>query len=179
MMVSDGLIEAIVGTASDAVATDRTGIIDFWNPGADRIFGFRADEAIGRSLDLIIPHSLHSLRARHWAGFDRVMETGVSRYDRGDLLSVPALTRSGQRISVEPTIVLLKDEKDHSTGTLAILRDVTTQFEESRKLKRLRRIIHSTNSNTMNGVRSYAGARDVTLLTLRLEAGTTSHLNHG
>jgi PAS domain S-box-containing protein len=123
-----------MATASDAIlATDRIGPITFRNPGADRIFGFGADETIWRSLDLIIPHGL---RARHWAGFNRGMETGVCRYDRGDLLSVPALTRSGQRISVEFTIALLKDEQDHPIGTLAILRDVTTQFEESRKLKR-------------------------------------------
>lgn len=136
MIVPHGLIEALITTASDAnIATDRTGVINFWNPGANRIFGFRADEAIGRSLDLIIPHNL---RARHWAGFDRVMETGVSRYDHGELLSVPALTKSGQRIPVEFTIVLLKDTLGHPVGTVTILRDVTRQFEEMRKLKRQR-----------------------------------------
>lgn len=107
MIVPHGLIEALITTASDAIiATDSAGVIDFWNPGANRIFGFRADEAIGRSLELIIPHNL---RTRHWAGFNRVMETGVSRYDHGEFLSAPALTKSGQRISVEFIIVLLKD----------------------------------------------------------------------
>jgi PAS domain S-box-containing protein len=82
MIVPHGLIEALLATASDAiVATDHTGIVNFWNPGAVRIFGFTADEAIGRSLDLIIPDNL---RARHWTGFNRVMETGVSRYGHGD-----------------------------------------------------------------------------------------------
>jgi PAS domain S-box-containing protein len=134
MNMPPGLVDAILATASDAIiATDRTGIISFWNPGADRIFGFMADEAIGRSLDLIIPHNL---QARHWAGFNRVMETGDSHYGHGDLLSVPALTKNGQRISVEFTIMLLKDEKNHQIGTVAILRDVTKHFEETRKLKR-------------------------------------------
>jgi PAS domain S-box-containing protein len=134
MNMPPGLVDAILATASDAIiATDRTGIISFWNPGADRIFGFMADEAIGRSLDLIIPHNL---QARHWAGFNRVMETGDSHYGHGDLLSVPALTKNGQRISVEFTIMMLKDEKNHQIGTVAILRDVTKHFEESRKLKR-------------------------------------------
>ena len=134
MNIPPGLVDAILATASDAIiATDRTGIISFWNPGADRIFGFSADEAVGRSLDLIIPDNL---QARHWAGFNRVMETGESRYGHGDLLSVPALTKSGQRISVEFTITMLKDEKNRPTGTVAVLRDVTKHFEENRKLKR-------------------------------------------
>ena len=134
MNTPPGLVDAILATASDAIiATDRTGVISFWNPGAERIFGFSADEAIGRSLDLIIPGNL---QARHWAGFNRVMETGESHYGHGDLLSVPALTRSGRRISVEFTIVMLKDDKNQPTGTVAILRDVTKHFEESRKLKR-------------------------------------------
>jgi PAS domain S-box-containing protein len=134
MIVPDGLVDALLATASDAIiATDRTGIVNFWNPGAVRIFGFAAEEAIGRSLDLIIPDNL---RARHWTGFDSVMETGHSHYGHGHLLSVPALTKGGRRISVEFTIVMLKDEQDHPIGTVAILRDVTRQFEENRKLKR-------------------------------------------
>jgi hypothetical protein len=60
------------------------------------------------------------------------METGESHYGHGDLLSVPALTKGGQRISVEFTIVMLKDEQDLPMGTMAILRDVTRQFEEIR-----------------------------------------------
>jgi PAS domain S-box-containing protein len=134
MIAPHQLVDALLATASDAIiATDQTGNINFWNPGAVRIFGFTADDALGRSLDLIIPDGL---RARHWAGFKRVMETGESRYGDGDLLSVPALTKSGQRISVEFTIVMLKDELNHPVGTVAILRDVTRQFEENRKLKR-------------------------------------------
>ncbi len=134
MTVPHGLTEAILATASDAIiGTDRSGIINFWNPGADRIFGFTAEEAIGSSLDLIIPHNL---RARHWTGFNRAMETGLSHYGHGALLSVPALTKRGRRVSVEFTIVILKDEKSHPIGTVAILRDVTERFEESRKLKR-------------------------------------------
>jgi PAS domain S-box-containing protein len=78
---------AILATVSDAIiATDRGGVINFWNPGAARIFGFTATEAIGQSLDLIIPENL---RARHWDGYDRVMATGESRYGDGELLAVP------------------------------------------------------------------------------------------
>lgn len=134
MVRNDKLIEALLGTQSDAIiATDHSGIVNFWNPGAERIFGFSADEAIGQSLDLIIPENL---RARHWDGFNRVMVTGESHYGHGDLLSVPALTKSGQRVSVEFTISMLKDEQMRPAGTVAILRDVTKRFEEMRALRR-------------------------------------------
>ena len=132
--VPHGLIEAILGTVSDAIiATDADGFIRFWNPGAVRIFGFSSEEAIGSSLDLIIPENL---RARHWAGYSRVMASGETHYSQGDLLSVPGLTKNGRRISVEFTIVLLHDERRTPVGIAAILRDVTKRFEEARELRR-------------------------------------------
>lgn len=134
MNVPDGLAEALLTMESDAIiATDHAGIIRFWNPGATRIFGFSVDEAMGQSLDLIIPPNL---RARHWEGFHRVMATGESHYGHGDLLSVPAQTKSGQRISVEFTIAVPRDQARRPSGTVAILRDVTKRFEEVRTLKR-------------------------------------------
>ena len=134
MSIPSGLGDALLNSASDAIiATDRDGLITFWNPGAERIFGFAAGEAIGRSLDLIIPENL---RARHWSGFHHTMATGTSRYGHGDLLSVPGLTKDGRRISVEFTIVLLRDGTQAVTGTVAVMRDVTKRFEEMRELKR-------------------------------------------
>lgn len=125
---------ALLEAAADAIiATDRGGVIRFWNPGAARIFGFAPGEAMGQSLDLIIPENL---RARHWDGYHAVMRTGESRYGRGDLLSVPALRKDGGRISVEFTIVPLKDAQGRMDGMAAILRDVTARFEEMRALKR-------------------------------------------
>ncbi len=134
MDILPGLGDALLNSASDAIiATDREGLITFWNPGAERIFGFAAAEAAGRSLDLIIPENL---RARHWEGFRHTMATGTSRYGHGDLLSVPGLTRDGRRISVEFTIVMLRDDAGEVTGTVAVMRDVTKRFEELRELKR-------------------------------------------
>ena len=125
--------EALLASPADAIlATDRAGRIRFWNPAAARIFGFTAGEALGASLDLIIPLRL---RARHWQGWERVMATGATRYGTGDLLSVPAVTRDGRQISVEFTIILLRDG-ERITGMAAILRDVTARFEETRRLKR-------------------------------------------
>jgi len=132
--VPDEIASALVASESDAIiATDREGRISFWNPGAERIFGFSAAETIGQSLDLIIPENL---RARHWSGYRRVMETGSSIYGRGDLLSVPALTKDGGRISVEFTILMLKSAQGEVTGTVAVLRDVSLRFAETRELKR-------------------------------------------
>ena len=134
MNIPAGLGEALLHSASDAIiATDREGRITFWNPGAERIFGFTAGEAVGQLLDLIIPENL---RARHWEGFRHTMATGTSRYGHGDLLSVPGLTKDGQRISVEFTIVLLQNGGQEVTGTVAVMRDVTKRFAEIRELKR-------------------------------------------
>ncbi len=128
------LCAAVLGSQGDAIVLcGRDGTIRFWNPGAVRIFGFSEAEALGRSLDIIIPERQ---RARHWEGFDRVMRTGQSRYAAGETLAVPALTASGQRISVEFTVVMLRDASGTPDGMAAILRDVTPRFEELRALRR-------------------------------------------
>jgi len=125
--------EAILGASADAVvATDREGIIRLWNPGAERIFGHSAGEAVGQSLDLIIPERL---RTAHWQGWRRVIDTGESRYGHGDLLSVPGIRKDGQRISVEFTIVPLKDQEERMTGMTAVMRDVTKRFDEVKSLR--------------------------------------------
>ncbi|MBU6461617.1 MAG: PAS domain S-box protein [Bradyrhizobium sp.] len=134
MNAPDGLVDALLTMGSDAIiGTNHVGIVNFWNLGATRIFGFSADEAIGQSLELIIPPNL---RERHWEGFHRAMATGDSHYGHGDLLWVPAHTKSGQRISVEFTIAIVKDQAQRPAGVVAILRDVTKRFEEVRTLKR-------------------------------------------
>ena len=129
-LAADGIVSA---SADAVVAADRSGIIRLWNPGAERIFGHRAGEAVGQSLDLIIPERL---RTAHWEGWRRVDETGRSRYGDGDLLSVPAIRKDGERISVEFTIVPLKDEIGRMVGMAALMRDVTERFEEMKALRR-------------------------------------------
>jgi len=131
--ISDALAEAILSTRSDAiVAADRDGLIRFWNPGAERLFGYSHNEAMSRSLDLIIPERL---RERHWDGYRRVMETGKSRYGQGDVLSVPAVRKNGATVSVEFTVVPLQNN-GQMIGMAAIMRDVTGRFAEMRALKR-------------------------------------------
>ncbi|MEP9378709.1 PAS domain S-box protein [Aquabacter sp. CN5-332] len=124
----------ILDSAAEAViATDREGMIVLWNPGAERIFGFSEDEALGASLDIIIPEPL---RARHWEGYHDTARTGQSRYGAGDLLSVPGLRKDGKRVSLEFTIALLKARDGSVEGMVAVLRDITARFEELKALKK-------------------------------------------
>lgn len=130
----DRLGRVLMEAAPDAIIfADREGAIRFWNTGAERLFGFAAAEALGRPLDIIVPEPQ---RVRHWSGFRRVMETGESRYGSGDVLAVPGLRKDGRRISLEFTIVPLRDASGRMEGMAAILRDVTQRFEELRALKR-------------------------------------------
>jgi PAS domain S-box-containing protein len=126
--------ERLIRHMPDAVIyADAKGMVRYWNRGAERIFGFPEDEAVGQSLDIIIPPSL---RERHWTGFDHTLKTGETRYGAGDLLSVPALRKDGSRISVEFTIVPFHDAVGRIAGIAAVMRDVTARFEEMRALRR-------------------------------------------
>lgn len=134
MDIQAALGPALLASASDAiVASDREGAIVFWNPGAERIFGFSAAEALGQSLDLIIPEPQ---RARHWEGYDRVIASGESRYGAGDLLAAPGIRKDGTRISLEFSIVLVKDPAGRVAAMVSVMRDVTAKFEEMRALRK-------------------------------------------
>ena len=123
----------IVDGASEAiVVADVSGTIRFWNAGAEAMFGHRSAEAVGQSLDLIIPEAQ---RARHWDGYRRVMETGTTRYGR-TLLAVPALHRDSRRLSIEFRVILLRTPDGALSGIAAIIRDVTERWHEDRTLRR-------------------------------------------
>jgi PAS domain S-box-containing protein len=125
----EALAARIVASAADAVLfADRDGLIRFWNRGAEEMFGWPAAEILGRSMDVIIPERL---RPRHWDGWNRVMETGVTRYGK-DVLAVPALHRDGHQLSIEFTIALLRDDEGRILGPAAIVRDVTARFEREK-----------------------------------------------
>ena len=134
MAIADDLSAALLVSNADAIiAADAQGVIRFWNPGAERVFGFTAADAVGQSLDLIIPERL---RDRHWRGYHEVMRTGQSRYGDGDILAVPGVRKDGTRISLEFTIVPLRDGSGGLTGMGAVLRDVTTRFNELQALRK-------------------------------------------
>ncbi len=124
----------LVAAMSDAlVYADADGIIRVWNRGAVRLFGFSEVDAIGRSLDIIIPDGL---RQRHWQGYHETVRTGQTRYGDGQMLSVPAMRQDGTRMSVEFTIVPFVDTSGRMTGIAAIMRDATKSFEELRHLRK-------------------------------------------
>lgn len=126
------LYQEIIEQAPDAILyADREGIIRLWNRGAELVFGFSAGEAVGQSLDLIIPERL---RGRHWEGYYKVMETGVSRYGT-ELLSVPALHRDGRQLSCAFSIVMVRDDQGQPLGVASIMRDVTAAFDREKALK--------------------------------------------
>lgn len=112
---------------------DQDGVIRFWNDGCQRVFGFTAEEAVGQSMDIIIPENL---RDRHWQGYSQTMRTGQTRYGSGDLLAVPALHKNGSRISVEFSIVPFRDAGGRMVGIGAVMRDVTKKFNEAKALRK-------------------------------------------
>lgn len=125
-------LPAFVHAAGDAIiAAGADGRIIFWNPAATRIFGFSEVEALGQSLDLIIPERF---RARHWEGYRQVMESGKSKY-AADVLRVPATAKDGRALSIAFTVTLL-DASEGDRLIAAIVRDETTRWNEERELKR-------------------------------------------
>jgi len=130
----DRFARALVAGMPDAIVyADAAGLIQFWNAGAVRMFGFTEPEALGRSLDIIIPANL---RERHWHGYRETMRTGQTQYGEGQLLSVPAVRQDGTRLSVEFTIVPFTDAAGRMVGIAAIMRDATARFEELRALRK-------------------------------------------
>jgi PAS domain S-box-containing protein len=127
------VFRAIIENSHVAVIfADVAGIIRLWNAGAEEIFGWTKQEALGHSMDLMIPEKY---RARHWQGYFRTMKTGVTRYER-QRLAVPALTKTGTTISVEFNIVLLKTSTNKIAGIAALLTDVTDRRQEDLALRR-------------------------------------------
>ena len=124
---------AVIRTIPDAVIfADRDGIIRFLNDGAERIFRFRADESLGQFFNIIIPERL---RQRHWDGYREMMTTGISKHAADELLSVPAQNKTGDALSIQFTVAAVPDHEGGLAGIAAVLRDVTANFRE---LKRLR-----------------------------------------
>ena len=130
----DDFAARLVRDGPDAVIyADAEGRMRFWNAAATRLFGYAEEEALGASLDLIIPERL---RARHWQGYGEVMQGRESRYAEGALLAVPALHKDGRQLSVEFTIQPFRDASGAMLGIAAVMRDATARFEEVRALRR-------------------------------------------
>ena len=107
------------------------GAITVWNPAATRIFGFTEADALGQSLDLIIPERQ---RQRHWDGYHKTMATGETRYG-ADVLRVPALHKEGKPLSIAFTVAMLYTPDGKVSAIVAIVRDETVRWSEERALK--------------------------------------------
>jgi PAS domain S-box-containing protein len=129
---SDLPARILEGSPDAVLVADRQGLVRSWNAAAERVFGFSAAEAEGKSMDLIVPERL---RGRHWQGWDQVMERGVTRYGAGELLAVPALHKDGRQLSVEFSIQLLRDGAGRIEWVVAVFRDVTERFARDKALK--------------------------------------------
>ncbi|WP_273267094.1 PAS domain S-box protein [Flexistipes sinusarabici] len=115
------VLEEFLEEAPDIILTvDRHGVIIYWNKSAEEIFGFTKKEAEGSSLDIIIPEKLQQ---RHWEGFNKVMETGKSKYSKRDMLSVPAMTKSGEKIFIEFTLTMVKGSSGDIEYCFAVIRE--------------------------------------------------------
>ncbi|TAL55823.1 PAS domain-containing protein [Pandoraea sp.] len=125
--------EQLVAAVGDAVVvSDPSGAITVWNAAAERMFGFTAAEALGQSLDLIIPQRL---RERHWEGYHKTMATGQTRYG-SDVLRVPAAHKDGRALSIAFTVALLYSAQQQVSGIVAVIRDETARFQEDRNLRK-------------------------------------------
>jgi PAS domain S-box-containing protein len=129
------LAERILDQAADAVVcSDRSGAIIRWNRASTALFGYSAEEALGQSVDLIIPEHL---RAPHWSGFDAAMARGATKLEGRPTLT-RALHKSGRRLYVEMSFAIVKgdDSESEAIGAVAVARDVTERVERERAAKR-------------------------------------------
>jgi len=127
----DWLCRKIVENSPMAIMfADREGKIHLWNSGAETVFGYMAKEALGQSLDLIVPERQ---RQRHWEGWDKVMASGVTKYGR-DPLAVPAMRKDGSRISIEFNVVLVRADSGELAGVAAMVQDVTARWQKQKEM---------------------------------------------
>ena len=126
-------LRQLVECVGDAIiVVDAHEKIVVWNPAATRIFGYSEAEALGNTLDLIVPERQ---RHRHNEGCRKSMETGITRYGTS-LLKVPALHKDGSMLSIAFTVGMLFDEHQKVNGIVATIRDETARFAEERALKK-------------------------------------------
>ena len=132
MSAAIDLSQLVTAIGDAIVVSDANGAITVWNPGAERMFGFTESEALGQWLDLIIPERQ---RKRHWDGYHKTMETGVTKYG-SDLLKVPATHKDGRALSIAFTVGLLYSPEGKPAAIAAVIRDETSRFNEERSLRK-------------------------------------------
>ena len=132
MQLNLDLKQLVAGAGDAIVVCDAGGSIALWNRAAERIFGFTEAEALGQSLDMIIPQRQ---RQRHWEGYHKTMETAVTKYG-ADVLRVPALHKDGHTLSIAFTVSMLFSADQKVSGIAAFVRDESSRFAEERELRK-------------------------------------------
>jgi PAS domain S-box-containing protein len=126
------LFRAIAEQAPDAIIfVDTKGVVRFWNESAKAVFGYSADEALGRSLDLIIPERL---RRAHWDAFQRAIEIGQTKLGR-QAFATRAVHKDENRLYVELSFAVVKDMAGTVAGALGIARDITSRYVSDSALR--------------------------------------------
>jgi PAS domain S-box-containing protein len=132
-MKTDIDLNQLVAVVGDAVVVcDAAGLITLWNAAAEYMFGHTESEAVGHSLDMIIPERL---RARHWEGYRQTMASGKTRYGH-DTLRVPAIHKDGRAMSIAFTVGLIHGANHEVSGVASVIRDETSRFNDERALRK-------------------------------------------
>jgi PAS domain S-box-containing protein len=135
----------LVEQAPDAmIFADLEGVIRAWNPAAERIFGHVAADAVGQTLDLIIPESL---RDSHWQGYDRALAAGDTKY-RGQSLPTKSMKADGTPIYVELSFAIVHGADGAVVGAMAQARDITERFERDRVTRRRLRELEAASAKS-------------------------------
>ena len=122
----------VTGVGDGVMAANAQGLITLWNPACTRLFGFTEAEALGKSLDLIIPQRQQK---PHWEGYDKTMETGITKYGN-DVLRVPAVHKDGHTLSIAFTVSMLHNPDGSVSAIVAVIRDESVKFAQERALKK-------------------------------------------
>lgn len=132
-MEQNEFYKSLIEQSPDAmIFADVSGRIQLWNSGAEAVFGFTSDEALGQSLDIIVPEEL---RAAHWSSFERAMKEGHTKYGR-KVMTTRSIRKNGDRIYVNLSFSIILDNTSQSIGTLALARDFTARYLEEKMLRK-------------------------------------------
>jgi len=136
-----GLLAAIVDSSDDAIVSkDLNGIITSWNKGAERIFGYPAEEAVGRHVTLIIPDDRREEEAD--------ILSRLKRGERVDHFQTIRVRKDGSTLDVSLTISPVRDSSGRIIGASKVARDITAQRRAEVALReseeRFRAIVQAT-----------------------------------
>jgi PAS domain S-box-containing protein len=121
-------LAAIVESSDDAIASkDMNGIITSWNRSAEKLFGYKAEEIIGKHVTTIIPPELHH--------DEYTILSKIRRGERIDHFETIRLRKDGERVEVSLTISPVKDENGNVVGAAKIIRNITENNKIERALQ--------------------------------------------